>query len=98
MLKFFGFPVVAFLIAFWWIAASPRPEIGCCIADSLTFDPATLEATEAGDRSEDFARDLEREESLLGTQTSLFRVTRIHPGGPKAGTEEVVIDSLPGTP
>ena len=35
---------------------------------------------------------------VLGTQTSLFRVTRFYVNGPKAGSSEVVIDSLPGTP
>ena len=39
-----------------------------------------------------------REESVLVTQTSLFRVSRLYVGGPKAGTAEVAIDGLPGTP
>ncbi len=39
-----------------------------------------------------------REESVIVTQTSLFRVTRLYVNGPKAGRSEVVIDSLPGTP
>jgi hypothetical protein len=40
----------------------------------------------------------DREESVIVSQTSLFRLTRFHLRGPKAGTAEVVIDSLPGTP
>jgi sugar lactone lactonase YvrE len=39
-----------------------------------------------------------REQSVIVSQTSLFRLTRFHLSGPKAGTAEVVIDSLPGTP
>lgn len=39
-----------------------------------------------------------REESVVVTQTSLFRVTRFYVDGLKAGSFEVVIDSLPGTP
>lgn len=39
-----------------------------------------------------------REQSVIVSQTSLFRLTRFHLSGPKAGTSEVVIDSLPGTP
>lgn len=39
-----------------------------------------------------------REESVLVSQTSLFRLTRFHLRGPKAGTFEVVLDGLPGTP
>ncbi len=39
-----------------------------------------------------------REDSVLVTQTSLFRVSRFYVGGPKAGTAEVAIDGLPGTP
>src|SRR5688572_17672623 len=37
-----------------------------------------------------------REESLLVTQTSLFRLTRFYVRGPKAGRDEVVIDGLTG--
>jgi sugar lactone lactonase YvrE len=40
----------------------------------------------------------EREESVVVSQTSLFRLTRIYLRGPKAGTSEVVLDGLPGTP
>ena len=36
-----------------------------------------------------------REESVLVTQTSLFRLTRFYVRGPKAGTSEVVLDGLP---
>jgi hypothetical protein len=39
-----------------------------------------------------------REESVIVTQTSLFRVTRFFLNGPKAGNAETVIDGLPGTP
>jgi hypothetical protein len=39
-----------------------------------------------------------RQESVLVTQTSLFRVTRFYVNGPKAGSAEVVIDGLPGMP
>jgi hypothetical protein len=39
-----------------------------------------------------------REESVLVSQTSLFCLTRFYLRGPKAGTSEVVIDGLPGTP
>jgi hypothetical protein len=37
-----------------------------------------------------------REESVLVTQTSLFRLTRFYISGPKAGRAEVVIDGLTG--
>jgi sugar lactone lactonase YvrE len=37
-----------------------------------------------------------REESVLVTQTSLFRLTRFHVAGPKAGRSEVVLDGLVG--
>ena len=43
----------------WWLAAAPREEIRCCIADSITFDPATVAATDAVDRSDEFAAGLE---------------------------------------
>ena len=43
----------------WWFAAAPRDEIRCCIADSITFDPATIEATDAVDQSDKFAEKLE---------------------------------------
>jgi sugar lactone lactonase YvrE len=39
-----------------------------------------------------------REQSVLVSQTSLFRLTRFYLAGPKAGSAEVVLDSLPGTP
>jgi hypothetical protein len=39
-----------------------------------------------------------REESVLVSQTSLFRLTRFYLRGPKAGTSEVVLGGLPGTP
>lgn len=39
-----------------------------------------------------------REESVLVTQTSLFRLTRFYLRGPKAGSSEVVLDGLTGTP
>jgi hypothetical protein len=39
-----------------------------------------------------------REESVVVTQTSLFRITRFYVNGPKAGSAEVVIDGLPGMP
>ncbi len=37
-----------------------------------------------------------REESVLVTQTSLFRLTRFYLSGPKAGRDEVVLDGLTG--
>ena len=37
-----------------------------------------------------------REESVLVTQTSLFRLTRFYLRGPKAGRDEVVLDGLTG--
>jgi sugar lactone lactonase YvrE len=39
-----------------------------------------------------------REESVLVTQTSLFRLTRLHLRGPRAGTSEVVLDGITGMP
>ena len=36
------------------------------------------------------------EESVLVTQTSLFRLTRFHLRGPRAGTAEVVLDGITG--
>lgn len=39
-----------------------------------------------------------RERSVIVTQTSLFTVTRFHVSGPAAGTHEIVIEGLPGTP
>ena len=40
----------------------------------------------------------DREQSVLVTQTSLFRLTRFHLRGPRAGTAEVVLDGLTGMP
>lgn len=40
----------------------------------------------------------ERETSIVVTQTSLFRLARFFLTGPKAGSAEIVIDGLPGTP
>ena len=37
-----------------------------------------------------------REESVLVTQTSLFRLTRFYLRGPKAGRDEVVLDGITG--
>ena len=37
-----------------------------------------------------------RESSVLVTQTSLFRLTRFHLRGPKAGSSEVVLDGITG--
>jgi hypothetical protein len=37
-----------------------------------------------------------REESVLVTQTSLFRLTRFHLRGPRAGTADVVLDGITG--
>ena len=39
-----------------------------------------------------------RERSVLVTQTSLFRLTRFHLRGPRAGTTEVVLDGITGMP
>jgi nucleoside-diphosphate-sugar epimerase/sugar lactone lactonase YvrE len=41
---------------------------------------------------------LDREQSVLVTQTSLFRLTRFHLRGPRAGTAEVVLDGITGMP
>jgi nucleoside-diphosphate-sugar epimerase/sugar lactone lactonase YvrE len=41
---------------------------------------------------------LPREESVLVTQTSLFRLTRFHLRGPRAGSAEVVLDGITGMP
>lgn len=38
----------------------------------------------------------QREESVLVTQTSLFRLTRFHLRGPRAGTADVVLDGITG--
>ncbi|SER54749.1 SMP-30/Gluconolaconase/LRE-like region-containing protein [Nitrosomonas sp. Nm51] len=43
----------------WWLTAAPRNEIGCCIADSVTFDAATTELTDAVDQSSAFAAGIE---------------------------------------
>lgn len=40
----------------------------------------------------------EREQSVLVTQTSLFRLSRFHVRGPRAGTAEVVLDGITGMP
>jgi len=40
----------------------------------------------------------EREQSVLVTQTSLFRLTRFFVCGPKAGSAEVVLDGITGMP
>lgn len=40
----------------------------------------------------------EREQSVLVTQTSLFRLTRFFLGGPRAGSAEVVLDGITGMP
>ncbi|WP_138733358.1 hypothetical protein [Modestobacter excelsi] len=37
-----------------------------------------------------------REESVLVSQTSMFRLTRFHLGGPGAGTADVVLDGITG--
>ena len=37
-----------------------------------------------------------REESVLLTQTSMFRLSRFHLAGPRAGTAEVVLDGITG--
>jgi sugar lactone lactonase YvrE len=38
----------------------------------------------------------QREDSVLVTQTSLFRLTRLYLRGPKAGRDEVVLDGITG--
>ncbi|MFO7580556.1 SMP-30/gluconolactonase/LRE family protein [Nitrosomonas halophila] len=43
------------LVTIWWSAAAPREEIGCCISESVVFDPVTVERTQAVDRSKEFA-------------------------------------------
>lgn len=52
--------VLAILIALWWNAATPRPEIGRHIADSVVFDPLIEQAIAAVDRSPEFAANLEQ--------------------------------------
>ena len=42
--------VLAALVAVWWIAAAPRPEIRCCVEGSISIDPATG-TSHAGRRS-----------------------------------------------
>jgi sugar lactone lactonase YvrE len=44
----------------------------------------------------DLHPDQPREDSVLVTQTSLFRLTRFNLRGPKAGTSEVVLDGITG--
>jgi sugar lactone lactonase YvrE len=54
--------VVAALIllaALWWFAAAPRDEIGCCVAEAIVIDSTTGQATDAVDRSDEFAASLE---------------------------------------
>ena len=50
----------ALLIAAWWIAAAPRPEIGDHIGPALIIGPATEQACARVDRSADFAANLEQ--------------------------------------
>lgn len=47
------------VIGTWWFVAAPREEIACCVTGSIAFDPATVRATDAVDRSAQFAADLE---------------------------------------
>lgn len=68
------------LIAVWWIAAAPRPEIRCCIAESVVFDPATAEAIKAVDRSSDFAAALEE----FGSELPRYDDAVLLEGGTKA--------------
>ena len=42
-------------VGIWWFLAAPRPEIGCCIADSIGFDGQTEAAVAAVDQSAAFA-------------------------------------------
>jgi hypothetical protein len=51
--------IVAVLLVTWWNRAAPREEIRCCVAGSITFDPATVRATGAVDQSEAFIAGLE---------------------------------------
>lgn len=46
-------------VVVWWFAAAPREEIRCCVAESVVFDPATVQQTDAVDRSGEFADGLE---------------------------------------
>jgi sugar lactone lactonase YvrE len=50
--------LLAVIVAVWWVAAAPRPEIE--IADSLTINPATENAIRAVDQSAEFAASLEQ--------------------------------------
>jgi hypothetical protein len=54
-----GLALLVVVAAIWWNVAAPRPEISCCIAESIVFDPATAQAAAAVDRSADFASRME---------------------------------------
>lgn len=62
----------------------------CLIAEGFHFINGVLYDPHSGQARE--------EESVVVTQTSLFRVTRFYLSGSKAGQYAVVIDSLPGMP
>jgi len=64
MKKWIGIGLVL-LIVIWWIAAAPRPEIRCCVAESISFDPKTAAAIAAVEHSADFAAGLEHFRSNL---------------------------------
>lgn len=50
---------LASVLMTWWFVAAPREEIRCCIADSIVFDPAVVQATDVVDQSEKFAAGLD---------------------------------------
>ena len=59
MKKALFFAVLIGAVVVWWLAAAPREEIRCCIAESIAFDPTTITETDAVDRSTAFAVGLE---------------------------------------
>lgn len=59
MKKWLSILIFAGLLASWWHATAPREEIDCCITDSITFEPGTVQATNAVDQSQAFAAGLE---------------------------------------
>lgn len=59
MKKWLIFSILAVSSMLWWSIAAPREEIRCCVAGSITINPATAQEMDAVDRSDDFASSLE---------------------------------------
>ena len=59
MKKWLIFSILAVSSILWWSIAAPREEIRCCVAGSITINPATAQEMDAVDRSDDFASSLE---------------------------------------